>query len=119
MSDLIERLRHTNLYESSGDESALGEEAADEIERLQAALRAQQPQPIATAPRDGTPILVLGGTFTDHDDATFTYKGECEEAAIAQWHKDCWYGATLEGHDNFREHFPTHWLPLPTPPQET
>jgi len=52
MSDLIERLQHAahNYVQIPIALSRLLEEAA-------AALRAQQPQPIATAPRDGTSIL--------------------------------------------------------------
>ena len=40
MSDLVKRLRATPLYEGSGEDSDLGEEAADRIEQLEAQLAA-------------------------------------------------------------------------------
>jgi hypothetical protein len=59
-------------------------------------------QPIETAPKDGTEILIRG-----HRGAVF----------IAKWHTDR-FGASA-----FCEHMndapvvsPTHWMPLPDPP---
>ena len=40
MSDLVKRLRATPLYEGSGEDSDLGEEAADRLEQLEAQLSA-------------------------------------------------------------------------------
>jgi hypothetical protein len=41
-NDLVKRLRTRPLYEGHGDESELPNDAADEIERLRAALRWQE-----------------------------------------------------------------------------
>jgi hypothetical protein len=55
-------------------------------------------QPIDSAPKDGTPILIALGTRMD----------------LARWRRQdqCW-----EGPDScaFSEQ-PTHWMPLPDPP---
>jgi len=74
-------------------------------------------QPIETAPKDGTSILVFGKFGAD----------------IARWNKDpsvwdrdvdaCW--TVFEPDDYFYaihlldEFEPTHWMPLPEPPNET
>lgn len=78
--------------------------------------------PIATAPRDGSEILVCGGTFTDDDDWTggiYPFTG----CAIVQWEGDYdsgahpWGGAPRHAHDAYRRHDPTHWTDLPPPPE--
>lgn len=58
-------------------------------------------QPIETAPRDGTPILVAveGGRFYA-DKAEWTASG---------WAYPC--------HNHGPEISPTHWMPLPPPPE--
>lgn len=61
-------------------------------------------QPISTAPKDGTPILL----FTDSLDAPFEIGSWIEadptdaDGLVGTW---CDSGAT-----------PTHWMPLPKPP---
>lgn len=69
-----------------------------------AALLAQRWQPIETAPKDGTWILVSHPAWTD---------GKWE---IAQWsqYSECWqtYDTGLTGLMP-----PTHWMPLPSPPE--
>lgn len=57
-------------------------------------------QKIATAPKDGTLIIVSSPRWRDSD--------------VARWWPDgIWhYG------DHFRASDPTHWQPLPTPPQD-
>jgi hypothetical protein len=64
-------------------------------------------QPIETAPKDGTPILVY-----------------MEESIIeAEWKYEQWWPVVLPSHgcgccshDNDE---PTHWMPLPEPPKVT
>ena len=57
-------------------------------------------RPIATAPKDGTPVLGWWGT----------------ECMIVDWCVvvERW-GSTHDGEDMF-EPEPTHWMPLPEPP---
>jgi hypothetical protein len=61
-------------------------------------------QPIETAPKDGTHILI------------YDAYGEC---SVVYWFtydngNDC--GWTYDGGDRFD---PSHWMPLPDPPKET
>ena len=62
-------------------------------------------QPIETAPKDGTKIIVF-----DHYDGV----------VIARWRMRWpesgyeWIEATGEEYENYR---PTHWMPLPEPPK--
>ena len=78
---------------------------AQEVIRLRAeveALRAATPwQPIETAPRDGTEILVYtcSGCF---------YVVSYDDIYSAPWR--------VINSEGFREHVPTHWMPLPPPP---
>ena len=53
--------------------------------------------PIETAPKDGTPILVVGGAHT---------AAEIRAADGAWWNHCPLKGVT-----------PTHWMPLPDPPE--
>lgn len=63
-------------------------------------------QPIETAPKDGTRILVFG-----------PYCGGLPIMATSKWlpwtedrvEKGCWYANGVA---------PTHWMPLPDPPKE-
>lgn len=73
-------------------------------------------QPIETAPKDGTWIIVFGGYAAD-DDADRTF-------AIVQWsnYLNCgktyprWMFAWYDGGYYGRYYDPTHWMPLPPPP---
>lgn len=56
-------------------------------------------QPIETAPRDGTQILV------------YTALGFME---TVQW--DLYYQKFVDGHTEFEVEWLTHWMPLPNPP---
>lgn len=61
-------------------------------------------RPIETAPRDGTPILVIGGTVHYHDDSISSYEGPCTQPSIARWYRQQWIGEAVEGHDSSRHH---------------
>jgi hypothetical protein len=66
MSDLIERLEGKARYLSSDDVEIHLPDTVALLREAAAALRAQQPQPIATAPRDGwepTHIHYKGGEY--------------------------------------------------------
>jgi len=66
-------------------------------------------QPIETAPKDGTPILIwqpdkAARFASDFDDLRY---------AIGYWRTD---GRESWGNRNSSEVCPTHWQPLPLPP---
>lgn len=90
------------------------EQAADELESLlDSAALTPQWHPISTAPRDGTRVLIAGGTFS--------YEGYgpyfSEQVVIAYWYRDHWRGEDRQAHDEWYVHEPTKWLPLPAPPE--
>ena len=59
-------------------------------------------QPIETAPKDGTPILL---TAEPDDDGQASI-------IIGCWYKNGWYAWTREKHE-----WPTLWMPLPAAPE--
>jgi hypothetical protein len=65
-------------------------------------------QDIATAPRDGTGFLAYW--LRKHTDGT-RYEAICP-FAVAYYHGDILLPDWL-----FHDDLPTHWMPLPTPPQ--
>jgi len=69
-------------------------------------------QPIETAPKDGSGILIAGGTYiySDYEPMPFL------SVTIAQWYQDGWRGDTF-AHDEWNVHKPTHWMRLPEPPK--
>ncbi len=77
-------------------------------------------RPIETAPKDGDPIIICG------------FSGDDWDFAVAFWHDDpntcitCGYNSnTPNWHlcltlgEFFDDFEPTHWLPLPEPPEVT
>lgn len=84
--------------------------AADEIERLRALT---EWQPIETAPKDGTDILVYQ---TDVSEPSMTVCAFDED-----WSNDGWW-TCCDGKNAdipLRGPEPTHWQPLPSPPKDT
>ena len=67
---------------------------------------------IDTAPKDGTPILVFGGSQGRDDD-----KAEAEYMGVVRWYFDSWYVANYDSGYYGQWHGATHWMPLPSPPQ--
>jgi len=62
-------------------------------------------QPIETAPKDGTYVLVYG--YRSHVDGSVMH--------VVRWTKgDGW---AADG-DDLGEQKPTHWMPLPPPPKQ-
>jgi hypothetical protein len=57
--------------------------------------------PIETAPRDGREVLIYSGAV---DVALFEY-GQ-------------WWSSGCDEYGNDRRVYPTHWMPLPPPPEE-
>lgn len=85
------------------------------IESLAKDAEARGWQPIDTAPKDGTAVLVYPGTWSGRS------------ASIAKWESDkyakkprpYWSRDDDFGRVTFsREHPPTHWMPLPPPPDK-
>lgn len=74
-------------------------------------------QSIESAPKDGTEVLIAGGTSRDDDSIAgpYPFKG----VSIARWTgEDCgedhpWEGNPCHSHDEYIRHAPTHWMPLP------
>jgi hypothetical protein len=84
---------------------------------LTAALAAMW-RPIEEAPRDGTEVLVAGGTFYNSM-STFTDDLPFIGPSWACWDDYCreWRGENSGGHDEFFYYKPTHFMPLPSPPK--
>ena len=63
-------------------------------------------QPIETAPKDGTEVLVTAFKYN---------KPPARFVSIAQFSEDgnCW-----QDQEPMPVHPPTHWMPLPAPPAE-
>jgi len=78
---------------------------ADDIEYT----RTPQWQPIETAPRDGTHILGYWKTMRITDYPAVLYKDDCFLNPNA---------FSFVGKVELEEVFPTHWMPVPTPPKE-
>ncbi len=70
-------------------------------------------QPIETAPRDGSDVLVFGGTYSSECISCEFYGVAFNAVAIAWWDErsKTWNGGDLVTHN------PTHWMPLPEPPK--
>ncbi len=73
-------------------------------------------QPIETAPKDGTRILVCGGTYTVSNDEYPDWPMTFADIVTWQKHRNCWIsGPSHDGGDFV--HQPTHWMPLPEVPK--
>ena len=78
-------------------------------------------QPIETAPKDGTSVLLWASWLDDPVIARYSYQSGYAES--------CWEGtfdgaAALESQgdtwtDEHEVINPTHWMPLPDPPKES
>lgn len=77
------------------------------LDRLEAAENAVQWQPIETAPKDGTRLLLWWGSEV--------HIGRCVVAGMSRDGGDWWRS---ESHQVFKvaEGRPTHWMPLPAAP---
>lgn len=71
-------------------------------------------QPIETAPKDGTSILVCGGTIIWTEGMGF--EAEMGEPRIACWTGEYWYIGNGETYGDEIYCKPTNWMPLPAPP---
>ncbi len=100
---------HVQRVEAEQRTVIVGRDLAAQVESLTTALREDRAtgraeeewQPIETAPKDGTHILVWRP-----DEGDRKHKAH---AGICYWRKNCWYTSR-------RYQQPTHWKPLPAPP---
>ena len=80
---------------------------------------------VPDALKDGTEILICGGTFTDDDDWTGTPR-PFTGRAIVTYHQGYtnpagdhqWKGQPCHSHDEYRWHEPLFWQPLPAAPAD-
>lgn len=104
MTDIVERLRKNmeldavkeieRLRSDIERHVSIAAEQATEIERLRSL---SEWRPIESAPKDGTPVLLLAGVTKN----------------VGWWAVDKWsYGGGRWGNDV------THWLPLPPAPSK-
>lgn len=66
-------------------------------------------QPISTAPKDGTVVLLRGGVYHG-----LPFAGQYHDSEIAPGRP--WLSLT-SSRARMYEHVPTHWMPLPDPPK--
>jgi hypothetical protein len=98
-------------------------EAARECEAAIRALIDREPapvvadgwQPIETAPKDGTRVLVCGGTLWYSGD-WHGHDYPLVEPVIASWDGENWFVGYASEYDNEIFVKPTLWQPLPAPP---
>jgi len=63
-------------------------------------------QPINTAPKDGTWVLTFSAPWA-------------VAPAVLRWHGDRWWDDEVERPGVIEAWWPTHWMPLPNPPEIT
>jgi len=71
--------------------------------------------PIETAPKDGRWVLVYGGRSVHDrkDGLSGRFECDCRTVVMA-----CWIpNGEWEGMADNWTHYPTHWMPLPPPPE--
>lgn len=80
-------------------------------------------QPIDTAPRDGTKILAWGpiGAMVHGNRVVSDPVAHVLLFKIAKGFDPAgdWWSPSLPTNEHFHQlaHFPTHWIPIPSPPQ--
>lgn len=109
------RMNPGKFYEVTDGNGNFWVYPAQSVERIAAALRsAQGPQwqPIETAPRDGTRIMVAN--------AHGAWMAEWRQVYVSGYQpENPWFSAMLNKDHIAREHRhvrPTHWMPLPAAP---
>lgn len=75
-------------------------------------------QPIETAPRDGTEILTWNGVLVTSTIWEETPDDEGHTGWCSATHWQCESYGTYNNYFG-KESLPTHWMPLPEPPEST
>jgi len=95
-----------------------------EITRLRAELAARDWQPIETAPKDGTRIIICSNGMVFEGKVWKFYETEKNWIGEVIWWDSGWYMDQVEGWmvANCDEEYgvlleASHWMPLPPPPQ--
>ena len=76
-------------------------------------------QPIETAPKDGTEILIWRedcGTMVGRYACAASFLSDQEQEKLDEeslWADDWWYAASVSGGRLEGREVPTHWMPLP------
>lgn len=70
-------------------------------------------QPIETAPRDGTMVILADLTEVAPNGSTISYEDRWVVAGSYQ--RNNWYNQFIE--EDGEEIYPSHWMPLPTAPK--
>jgi hypothetical protein len=108
--ELAQRIATDNINGHGNAVSSI----ADRLEAL------NQWQPIESAPKDGTEILVVGGTF-DYDGSYYNESNRPVFTGIsmARWKdlREAFVAPNGNGHDEEFYYYPTLWMPLPSPPE--
>lgn len=73
-------------------------------------------QPIDTAPRDGTVVLVYPPTFTSNGQTCSAAR--FDDDRYSQRPRPCWKRDDAIHITTSRDKPPTHWMPMPAPPGE-
>lgn len=109
MNDILQKLDAIKDVLDAFDDGDMYSDLRDAlsyIPEIRAALEAMQWRPIETAPKDGSYILCMSIGHT-------LYKGVVQEAISMCYFNNEW--VAFNGDGDF--HCPTHWMPLPTPPE--
>ena len=124
-TELIARLRALAKSIADAGINGFGNECSDIADALQAMERVPMTewQPIDTAPKDGRTLLL--GYFNSHKKWR-TMRGQwfSQDVINEEWEEpdmagEGWYETCVENDDmpNCWWTAPTHWHPLPTPPE--
>lgn len=113
--------RYIMLLETESDPAGTIRENArlrdeNEFLRTECAALARDWRPIEAAPKDGTQIMVCGGTY-HYSGATFPDEMPLKGVATVGYDqtRENWKGEQGEQYDEFFWYKPTHWMPLPVP----
>jgi len=89
------------------------ERGSDFIKKYEQEKNQYKWQPIETAPKDGTVILVINGEEEGHYTSSF-------QIGTASWDRSYsgYYWLSNACCDGVSYYIPTHWMPLPNPPQQ-
>ena len=75
-------------------------------------------QPIETAPKDGTEIFVYAKWKYKNCDAKYSWRVANYRSDISGWENGCHFWTITSTHFHETAIEPTHWMPLPPPPEE-